>query len=79
MRIENYFDDCKVPIICIKDGECFIYNKTLYMRVNIGSIDRNNGDKFPIVVVDLEKNRLNSFRTDVKVRKINAKIIVGES
>ena len=79
MRIENNLTDYQTPISTIKDGECFIYNEMLHMRVNIGSIDRKDEDKFPVVIVNLEKNRLNSLRSDVKVRKIDAKIVVGES
>lgn len=79
MRIENNLTDYQTPISIIKDGECFIYNEKLHMRVDIGSIDRKDSDAFPIVIVDLEKNRLNSLRSDVKVRKIDAKIVIGES
>lgn len=79
MRIENNLTDYQTPISIIKDGECFIYNEVLHMRVDVGSIDRKDQHQFPIVIVDLEKNRLNSLRSDVKVRKIDAKIVVGES
>lgn len=79
MRIENNLTDYKAPISTIKDGECFIYNEVLHMRVNVGSIDRKDTNTFPVVIVDLEKNRLNSLKNDVKVRKIDAKIVVGES
>lgn len=79
MRIENNMNDYQTPISTIKNGECFIYNEVLHMRVDVGSIDRKDPHQFPIVIVDLEKNRLNSLRSDVKVRRIDAKIVVGES
>lgn len=79
MRIENNLTNYETPISIIKDGECFIYKEVLHMRVNAGSIDRKDPDAFPIIIVDLEKNRLNSLRSDTRVRKIDAKIVVGES
>lgn len=79
MRIENNFIDCEVPIATIRNGECFWHNKELYMRVDIGVIDRNNSSEFPVVVVNLEQNKLNAFKNDARVTKIDAKIVVGES
>ena len=79
MRIENKFIVDEVPVSTIKNGECFWYNKELHMKVDIGSIDRNHSNEYPIVVVDLERNKLNAFKNDTKVVKVNAKIVIGES
>ena len=79
MRIENNFIDYEVPIATMRNGECFWYNKELHMRVDIGAIDRNNSSEFPVVVVNLEQNKLNAFKNDAKVTKIDAKIVIGES
>lgn len=76
MKIENNLTNYQIPISTIKDGECFIYKEILHMRVDIGSIERKNENEFPVVIVDLEKNRLNSLRSNVNVRKVDAKIVV---
>lgn len=79
MRIERKSRNNLIPISNIKDGECFIYNHLLHMRVGSGSVDCKDLEQFPIIVVNLEENKLNSLRSSVKVMKIDAIIVVGES
>ena len=76
MRIEKNINCHEIPIVNIRDGECFIYKDKLHMRVNIGSIARKNESDFPVVIVNLENNKLNALKDWVTVKKVDARIVV---
>lgn len=76
MRIENKENYNNIKMSDIKVGECFIYNDSLHMKVDIGSLDYSRIDRFPNIVINLESNRLNSIIDSVLVQKVAAKIVI---
>ena len=76
MIIENKLNSCKTLISNIEVGECFLYEGTLHMRVDDGSVERKDINTYPYLILNLEKNRLNATKESVLVTRVKAKIIV---
>lgn len=80
MKIEytNLFND--VDIADVEFGECFIYNGSLHMKVNVDGLARviDSPCIFPNAVLNLENNALNSISDGVIVSKVEAKILVNK-
>ena len=76
MKIENLDRIGGVPISDIKVGECFMYDDCLHTKVNLGSLEYNNIDEFPNVILNLENNKMNAVIDSVKVKRIDVKIVI---
>lgn len=75
MKIVNKKTNNTVLISDIKDGECFMMGGELYMKVNKGDLTNDSEWNYPIVAINLETNKIETFR-DITVEKVEAKIVI---
>lgn len=72
MKIE-FFHGEENKFLCIAEGDCFVYNRDVYMRVEPGKSEE--GDKFNAISLSRGELRLFDPSKD-KVLLIKAKLVI---